>query len=699
MSKINTYWIHDMFNFEWDIEEKKASFDSSKTESSTVIENNWITLAVDMPDSAVNKIAWDPDLISKSVISKIDYLLLTHLDSDHVSGIDKLLWWKVFWEQQKLNIIAHPENFEEFWDRIKYGFSQNRTKSQKEVKKILDYINFIPLEFGEEAILPDFWTIKSFDRSTYHSPDMPVTAFKVFDEQRKNIANFSADTKIDHDLIEFLKSDWSAPIIHEIWAYAEGSHSHTHINELIDTVTEKDHSRFFWNHIPVQMEDLIKEIIEDTWTDIRFANKFYPESKKKEVELAKIQKYFYWLSMNEIKEKIPEILSPKVVVFSGSFDPWTYGHEAVVRDYLKMNPNSKVKVVIWVNPGKKWTFSPEQRKILIEKTLWSDIKDKVEVEIFEWIIADYVYENWYSHIIKWIRDDTDFVYEKDIASLSKRFSWDVMTSFIPQIDSLKTWISSSSLKALSQFWWDVYADADPIVREALRMKTKWQWIVWLTGWIGSGKSTFWKWLDKFSEDLNLNIHYLNLDEITNEIHTKIDENIKVYQITRNKLAQNFWSDILKIDWTTNKKKLWEIVFNNSEKMSELMDIMLEPLIYFLKKKINNINTPWIILVEWAIIFDRGLTYLFDENIINIWVSIEKQRERIMQRDWFTKKQAELRLKNQISKNERINWIKEIQSKYNDRFFLDINWDNYEINNVYNEIKSEYKNRAKLFWKQ
>jgi phosphopantetheine adenylyltransferase len=52
------------------------------------------------------------------------------------------------------------------------------------------------------------------------------------------------------------------------------------------------------------------------------------------------------LSLDQIQEKVQEILNPKTVVFSGSFDPWTYGHEAVVRDYLKMNSNSKVKIII-----------------------------------------------------------------------------------------------------------------------------------------------------------------------------------------------------------------------------------------------------------------------------------------------------------------------------------------------------------------
>jgi len=429
-----------------------------------------------------------------------------------------------------------------------------------------------------------------------------------------------------------------------------------------------------------------KEKIVDNIIDI------YPEEVKKIVE--KILNKFPNSSMSEIVKRIDILLEEQVVVFSGSFDPWTYGHEAVVRDYLRMNPNSKVKVVLWVNPNKKGTFTPKQRKILIEKTLWDDLKDRVEVDIYSGLIADYVYENWYSHIIKWVRNDVDFVYEKDIATLSKRFSWDVMTSFIPQIDSLKAGISSSSFKALFSFGWDVYSDASPVVREALRMKQSWQWIIGLTWWIASWKTTFWKWLEELSEKTDIKIHYLNLDKITNIIHTS-DKEFCVR--ARNKIKEQFWDEVLLLDWTTNKKILWDIVFKDELKMQKLMDIMLEPLIHLLKKQISKIDTPWIILVEWAIIFDRGLTYLFDENIIHIWVSPEKQRERVEKRDWLTKKQIEHRLKSQVSKQERIQWIKNNQDKYSDRFFLDIDGENYDLENIVSEILNEYKKRREMFW--
>ena len=104
MAEIKTYGIHEMFNFKQIWEDKEFNYDPSKTESSTVISNNWIILAIDIPNSAVNKIADDKDLISKSTISKVDYLLLTHLDSDHISWLDKLLWWKKFWENQEIDL-------------------------------------------------------------------------------------------------------------------------------------------------------------------------------------------------------------------------------------------------------------------------------------------------------------------------------------------------------------------------------------------------------------------------------------------------------------------------------------------------------------------------------------------------------------------------------------------------------------------
>jgi len=72
-----------------------------------------------------------------------------------------------------------------------------------------EYIDFLELDYGDELILPGFWKVRSFYRSTKHCPGMDVIAIQVFDNDGENIANFSTDTPYDNELIDFLyESPW-----------------------------------------------------------------------------------------------------------------------------------------------------------------------------------------------------------------------------------------------------------------------------------------------------------------------------------------------------------------------------------------------------------------------------------------------------------------------------------------------------------
>ena len=68
------------------------------------------------------------------------------------------------------------------------------------------------------------------------------------------------------------------------------------------------------------------------------------------------------------------------------------------------------------------------------------------------------------------------------------------------------------------------------------------------------------------------------------------------------------------------------------------------------------------------------------------------------RDWFTSEQIELRLNNQLSRKHRVEWIKQIQEKYTDRLFTDIDWDNYNIEEIYENLVIEYDNRKNIIKK-
>lgn len=135
-------------------------------------------------------------------------------------------------------------------------------------------------------------------------------------------------------------------------------------------------------------------------------------------------------------------------------------------------------------------------------------------------------------------------------------------------------------------------------------------------------------------------------------------------------------------------------------MQELMKSILEPLIYFLRKKVDSIKSPAIILVEWAIIFDRNLTYLFDENIVHIWVSRDEQEKRIKLRDSLTPEQIAARLWNQLSREQRVAWLKNLQEKYKnqDRLLLDVDGKDVSVPEVYERIVTEYKARKNFEYK-
>mgnify|MGYP002776317172 CR=1 FL=1 len=372
------------------------------------------------------------------------------------------------------------------------------------------------------------------------------------------------------------------------------------------------------------------------------------------------------------------------IVFPGSFDPWTYGHEATVKDYLDLSPWANVDVLIGVNPAKNPTFTPEEKKILIEKTVEDDVKQRMNVVVYDRLVAEYVYENAKIWVLKWARTAEDFNYEMWIAQATQKFSARVKTIIIPQLNPVQTGVSSSILKAISKFSGDVAAYASPLVREALRLRQSEKFLIGVTGWIASGKSTLCKNLEDYSR--------------TQEIHERKD--LPIFQEIRNELAVKFGENILNPDGTTNKKILWDIVFQNPFAMQELMKSILEPLIYFLRKKVDSIKSPAIILVEWAIIFDRNLTYLFDENIVHIWVSRAEQEKRIKLRDSLTPEQIAARLWNQLSREQRVAGLKNLQEKYKnqDRLLLDVDGKDVSVPEVYERIVAEYKARKNFEYK-
>lgn len=105
----------------------------------------------------------------------------------------------------------------------------------------------------------------------------------------------------------------------------------------------------------------------------------------------------------------------KIGVFPGSFDPFTKGHEALVRKSLSVF--DKIIVAVGVNTSKKYMFDLEKRMLHIND-LFKD-EDRIEVQSFQKkLTVDFCKEVGASHIVRGLRDSKDFQYEKPIAHMN-----------------------------------------------------------------------------------------------------------------------------------------------------------------------------------------------------------------------------------------------------------------------------------------
>jgi pantetheine-phosphate adenylyltransferase len=116
----------------------------------------------------------------------------------------------------------------------------------------------------------------------------------------------------------------------------------------------------------------------------------------------------------------------KVAVFPGSFDPFTVGHESVLRRALPIF--DKIIVMLGVNDAKKYLFSLPARKQMIEDLF--DDEPRIIVEIYEGLTVDFCKKVKATHILRGLRTSADFEFERAIAQVNKKMYNDIETVFL-----------------------------------------------------------------------------------------------------------------------------------------------------------------------------------------------------------------------------------------------------------------------------
>ena len=143
-------------------------------------------------------------------------------------------------------------------------------------------------------------------------------------------------------------------------------------------------------------------------------------------------------------------MSNRIAVCPGSFDPITMGHLDVITRASAMF--DKLIVVVMNNASKDYTFSPDERKEMIEKCI-SDLPN-VQVDLYDGLLAEYAARQNACAIIKGLRAMSDFEYEFQMALTNKKLNPNVETLFLTT-SAQNMYLSSSMVKQVAGMGGDV----------------------------------------------------------------------------------------------------------------------------------------------------------------------------------------------------------------------------------------------------
>lgn len=152
----------------------------------------------------------------------------------------------------------------------------------------------------------------------------------------------------------------------------------------------------------------------------------------------------------------------KIAVFPGSFDPFTLGHESIVRRALPMY--DQIVIGIGYNSAKQGFFPVEQRKTWIEQIFINE--PKIKVDTFEGLTVDFCKAQDARFILRGLRTSADFEYERAIGQLNKAMLSDLETVFLLTLPEHSA-ISSTIVREIIKYKGDVRKFVPTSIAESL----------------------------------------------------------------------------------------------------------------------------------------------------------------------------------------------------------------------------------------
>jgi pantetheine-phosphate adenylyltransferase len=157
-------------------------------------------------------------------------------------------------------------------------------------------------------------------------------------------------------------------------------------------------------------------------------------------------------------------------VYSGTFDPFTLGHEDVVRRAVGLF--DQLIIAVAVAHHKKTLFSLVERVRQVEQAVNAMFvglaqPERIKVLPFDGLIMDFCGQQQAMAVVRGVRNLTDFDYEAQMAAMNRKLRPSVETVFLLPEAPLQC-ISSTLVREISKLGGDVSQMGNPVVSSALK---------------------------------------------------------------------------------------------------------------------------------------------------------------------------------------------------------------------------------------
>ena len=152
------------------------------------------------------------------------------------------------------------------------------------------------------------------------------------------------------------------------------------------------------------------------------------------------------------------------VVYPGTFDPITRGHEDVVRRAAGLFG----EVIVAVAASRAATLFSLEERVVMAQEVFAEYPN-VKVEGFNELLMNYVKSKDARVVLRGLRAVSDFEFEFQMAGMNRNLHPDVETVFLTPAERY-TFISASMVREIARFGGDVSKFVSPSVEAKLKIK-------------------------------------------------------------------------------------------------------------------------------------------------------------------------------------------------------------------------------------